>query len=136
MTLRQLMGCSVAAVVGAGAILAPVAAAQATMLSAPHYTTPYVQHIDCAVGAHIGPLGGCILGRDDNPPPVVIERRVDDSPPPVVIERRVDENPAPVVIERRAADAPDSRDADGCASKSITRTDGSGNTETKTKTNC
>jgi hypothetical protein len=134
MTLRQLMGCSVAALVGAGAILAPLASAQASMLSAPHYATPYVQHIDCAVGAHVGPLGGCILG--DNPPPVVIERRVDDNPPPVVIERRVDDNTAPVVIERRAADAPVAPDADGCASKSITKTDGMGNTETKTKTNC
>jgi hypothetical protein len=122
MSVRQLMGCSIAAAVGAGVLLGSVAA-QAAMLSAPRYATSYVQHVDCAVGAHVGPLGGCILGHDDNPPPVVIERRVDD-------------NPAPVVIERRAADAPDLRGPDGCASKSITRTDGSGNSETKTKTNC
>jgi len=109
-SLRQLMGCSAAAVVGAGAMLASVAAAQSTMLPVPRYATPYVQHVDCAVGAHVGPLGGCILGHDDNPPPVV--------------------------IERRAADAPDSRDADGCATKSITRTNGTGDSETKTKTNC
>jgi hypothetical protein len=136
MFLRQLMGCSAAAAVGAGTLLVSAAATQATMLQAPRDVTPYVQQVDCAIGARVGPLGGCILGNDDNPPPVVIERRVDDAPPPVVIERRVDDTPPPVVIERRAADAPDSRDADGCATKSMTRTDGNGTSETKTKTKC
>lgn len=27
--------------------------------------TPYVQQVDCAVGLHIGPAGGCILGNDE-----------------------------------------------------------------------
>jgi hypothetical protein len=106
MSLRQLMGGSAAAIVGAGALLASVVAAPASMLPVSHFATPNVQHVDCAVGAHIGPLGGCIIGNDDHPP---------------------------VVIERRAADAPDS---DGCGTKSVTRTDSSGNSETKTKTNC
>jgi hypothetical protein len=91
-------------------MLASVATADAAMLPVTHIATPYVQHVDCAVGAHIGPLGGCILGDDHSPPPVVIERRATDDPAP--------------------------RDTDGCASKSVTRTDGMGNSETKTKTNC
>jgi homoserine kinase len=110
MTLRQLMGCSAAAAVGAGAMLASIATAEATMLPATNYATSYVQHVDCAVGAHVGPLGGCILGTD-NPNP-------------------------PVIVEHRSADVPAAPDQDGCASKSVTRTDGMGNSETKTKTNC
>jgi hypothetical protein len=106
MSLRQLMGGSAAAIVGAGALLASVVAAPASMLPASHFATPNVQRVDCAVGAHIGPLGGCILGTDDHPP---------------------------VVIERRAADVPD---PNGCGTKSVTRTDADGNSETKTKTNC
>jgi hypothetical protein len=108
MSLRQLMGGSAAAIVAAGTILASVASAQATMLPVVQNPTSSIHHVDCAVGAHIGPLGGCILGND-NPP---------------------------VVVERRAADAPPPGDADGCATKSVTRTDGTGNSETKTKTNC
>jgi hypothetical protein len=77
-------------------------------LPASKCATPPIHHVDCAVGAHIGPLGGCILGND---------------------------NPPPVVVERRAADAPDAHDADSCGTKSVTRTDGTGNSETKTKTN-
>ena len=103
MSLRQLIGCSAAALVGAGAMLASVASTRATMLPVSRYATPYVQHVDCALGAHIGPVGGCILGTDD---------------------------PRPVVVEH-----PDNT-TQGCETKSVTRTDASGNTETKTKTNC
>jgi hypothetical protein len=110
MTLRQLMGGSAAAIVGAGLIVASFASTQAAMLPASHYAAPMVHHVDCAVGAHIGPLGGCIIG-DDGPPP------------------------APVVIERRAVDAPPP-DNSGCATKSVTRTDAAGNSETKTVSNC
>ena len=110
MFLRQLMGCSAAAIVGAGAMLGSVATAQATMLPIPLYAISSVQNVDCAVGAHIGPLGGCILGVDNAPPPVIVERRAVDVTPPV--------------------------EEDGCASKSMTRTDGQGNSETRTKTNC
>ena len=109
MSLHRLIGCSAAALVGAGAMLASVAATQATMLPVSRYATPYVQHVDCAVGAHIGPLGACILGTDDKPP---------------------------VVVEPRAGDAPNPQGADGCATKSVTKTDTEGNSETKTKTNC
>jgi hypothetical protein len=109
MTLRQLLGGSAGTIVGAGTILASIVSAQAAMLPISHYATPSIHHVECAVGAHIGPLGGCILGND---------------------------NPPPVVVERRAADAPDARGTDGCGTKSDTRTDGAGNSETKTKTNC
>ncbi|WP_158818974.1 hypothetical protein [Methylocapsa sp. S129] len=117
MSIRQLLSYSAATVVGAGAILASVASTQATMLPVTHYAASNVQRVDCAVGAHIGPLGACVIGTD-NPPPVVVQH-----------------DQAPVVIERRAADAPPP-DANGCASKSVTRTDGMGNSETKTKTDC
>jgi hypothetical protein len=110
MFLRQLIGYSAAAIVGAGAMLSSVATAQATMLPAPHYANSSVRNVDCAVGAHIGPVGGCILGVDNAPPPVIVERRAVDVPAPV--------------------------EADGCASKSMTRTDGMGNSETRTKTDC
>jgi hypothetical protein len=109
MSLRQLIGCSAAALVGAGAMLASATGAQATMLPVSHYATPYVHQVDCAIGAHIGPLGACILGANDNPP--------------VVVERPIVEAPAPPV-------------ADGCSTKSVTRTDGAGNTETHTSSNC
>jgi hypothetical protein len=109
MILRHLIGGSAAAIVGAGTILASVVSAQAAMLPVPHYAAPSVHQIDCAVGAHIGPLGACVIGNDD-PPPVVVERRAVDAPPPNA--------------------------GDGCATKSVTRTDDMGNSETKTKTNC
>jgi hypothetical protein len=109
MTSRQLIGCFTAALVGSGAMLASVAATQATMLPASRYATPYVQYVDCAIGAHIGPLGGCIIGNDDNPP---------------------------VVVEHRVIDAPDPQATAGCSTKSVTRTDANGDTETRTKTNC
>jgi hypothetical protein len=54
---------------------------------------------------HIGPLGGCILGTDDDHRDKMIERRSADDP-------------------------------DGCTTKTIQRTDGMGNSETRSKTNC
>jgi hypothetical protein len=109
MSSRQLIGCFAAALVGAGAMLASVATTQATMLPVSSYATPYVQYVDCAIGAHIGPLGACIIGHDDN---------------------------SPGVVEHRVIDAPDPQAADGCSTKSVTRTDGNGDSETHTKTNC
>jgi hypothetical protein len=109
MSSRQLIGGLAAALVGAGAILASVAATPATMFPASQFATPEVQRVDCAVGAHIGPLGACIIGQDDNRP-VVVEHRVTDSPGPQATE--------------------------GCSTKSVTRTNDSGDTETHTKTNC
>jgi hypothetical protein len=46
-------------------MFASIVPTQATMYPAAHFTTPYVQHVDCAAGLHIGPLGGCILGNDE-----------------------------------------------------------------------
>jgi hypothetical protein len=109
MSLRQLTGASLAALFGAGALFATVAASQAAMSPIPLHATSSVQKVDCAVGAHIGPLGGCIIGNDDAPGPV---------------------------IEHRSADAPDSRDENGCKTKTVKRTDGMGNSETKSKSNC
>ena len=108
MSHRQLTGVSLAALLGAGTLFVAVTGAQAGMSPIPLRTTSSVQVVDCAVGAHVGPLGGCILGTDDRPP---------------------------VVVEHRSADAP-VRDEPGCTTKSIQRTDDAGNTETKTKTNC
>jgi hypothetical protein len=108
MSHRQLTGVSLAALLGAGTLFVAVTGAQAGMSPAPVRTNSSVQVVDCAVGAHIGPLGGCILGTDDRP----------------------------VVVEHRSADAPDVRNDPGCTTKSIQRTDDAGNTETKTKTNC
>ena len=109
MSLRQLIGCSAAALVGAGVILASVATTQAVTLPVSRHAISNVQHVDCAVGAHIGPLGACIIGNDDSPP---------------------------VVVEHRVVGAPDPQAADGCATKSVTRTDSSGDSETHAKTNC
>ena len=109
MSSRQLIGCLAADLVGASAMLASVATTQATMLPVSRYATHDVQPVDCAIGAHIGPLGACIIGHDDNPP---------------------------VVVEHRVIDAPNPQAADGCATKSVTRTDASGDSETRTKTNC
>jgi len=109
MSLRQLIGCSAAALVGAGAVLASAATTQAAMLPVSRLATPYVQYVECAIGAHIGPLGACIIGNDDN---------------------------QPVVVEHRVVNAPDPQAADGCSTKSVTRTDATGDSETHTKTNC
>jgi hypothetical protein len=104
---RQSRKFSVAAVVGTGAALAWIAAAQAmtpSMQSA--HRMADVQPVECALGAHIGPLGGCILGNDDDRRPVVIERHDSDEPP---------RDPAT---------------PDGCTSRSVTTTDGMGNSQT------
>jgi len=102
MNLHKLVGSSAVAVVAAGTMFASVAPTQAFMFPIARDATPNIQRVDCAVGAHIGPLGGCILGTDD---------------------------PHPAVVERRD-------DSVGCGTKSVTRTDAAGNSETKTKSNC
>ena len=109
MSLRQLIGGSAAALIGAATLLASVATTQAVTLSVTHYRTPPVRQVDCAVGAHIGPVGGCIVGNDNRPP---------------------------VVVEHRLMNAPDPQAADGCSTKSITRTDSNGDSVARTKTNC
>jgi hypothetical protein len=109
MSLRQLTGASLAALFGAGALFATVGASQAAMSTIPVRATSSVQKVDCAVGAHLGPLGGCIIGDDDSPSPV---------------------------IEHRSADAPDLRDQKGCTTKTVKKTDGMGDSETRSKSNC
>jgi hypothetical protein len=71
--------------------------------------TPYIRHVVCVVGAHLEPLGACIIGNDDH----------HDG-----------------VLERRDADSPNRRRDDGCTTKSATTTDANGASKTRTKTNC
>ncbi len=102
MPVHKLLGCSAAAVVAVGATFVSIAPTQATMYPVTHYATPNIQHVDCAAGFHLGPIGTCILGNDD-PHPAVVEHHDDNV---------------------------------GCETKSVTRQDSMGNSETKTKTNC
>lgn len=81
-------------------------AAPLTAATAGLHARPYVHQADCAVGMHIGPVGACI-GDDDRSPP-----------------------PPPAMVEHRSA-APE-----GCETKSVTKTDGMGDSKTKTKTDC
>ncbi len=50
----------------AGALLATLTIAQAAITPAPGalYSPSDIQTVECAVGAHIGPLGACIVGDD------------------------------------------------------------------------
>jgi hypothetical protein len=112
----KLMGGSLAAIVGAGAMLASVTTSQAAMLHVPHHAAGQVHNIDCLLGAHVGPLGGCIGDDNDRHDPA---------------------------IERRAADAPGAtkektitHDENGCSTKTVKETDGMGNSEARSKTNC
>jgi hypothetical protein len=117
MLSRNLVGIS------AVALFAGTIFAYAAPLSAPA-TQPvdsYIHHVDCAVGAHLGPLGACIIGTDDPPPAA-----------PVVIEQRAADVPAPDVTTQKTT----TLDANGCQTKSVTQSDSVGNSETKTKTNC
>ncbi len=107
MFVQKVAGCAAAAAIAAFMTVGPT---QASMYPAVHYGAANVHHVDCAVGFHIGPLGTCVVGVDDRPPPR-------DLPPDRIIEHR-------------------SVDVDGCETKSVHRTDPAGNSETRTKTNC
>src|ERR1700677_1950393 len=74
MPVRKLVGCSAAAVVAVGAMFASIAPTQANMYRITQYSTPYIQHVDCAVGFHLGPLGTCVIGAYD-PGPAAFERQ-------------------------------------------------------------
>ncbi len=100
MFVQKLAGCTAAAAL---AVFLPIGATQAAMSPAVHYGVSNIQHVDCAVGFHLGPVGTCVLGVDNPPPPVVVERPVD---PP------------------------------GCETKSVKRTNGEGDSVTRTTTNC
>lgn len=105
MFVQKVMGCAAAAAIGA---FLSIGCSQAAMYPSFHVGGSNVHRVDCAVGFHLGPVGTCVVGVDNPPPP-----RSDDRP--VVVEHHVDE---------------------GCQTKSINRTDSEGNSETKTKTNC
>ena len=80
MFVQKIAGCSAAAVI---ASLMTLGSAQAAMYPFAAYGDQNVHHVpdvhpvDCAVGFHIGPAGGCVLGTDNPPPPAdrVIEHR-------------------------------------------------------------
>ena len=104
MSLQKLTVCAAATAALAASVW--VIPTQASMYPIARAAKPYIQHVDCAVGFHLGPVGTCVVGAPDAPPP-----------PPVVVDR---------------AAPPDQ----GCETKSITRRDSEGNSETRTKTNC
>jgi hypothetical protein len=64
MVSRKTIGGSLAALVGAGAMLLAATTAQAAMSPSPaaRYSTPDIQLAWCAAGFHVGPLGACIGG--------------------------------------------------------------------------
>jgi len=52
--------------------------AQAAMAPTAHYGAPDVQHIDCAIGFHVGPVGSCIIGNEEHHERVIEEHRATD----------------------------------------------------------
>jgi len=64
MISRKILGGSLAALVGAGAMLLAATTANAAMSPSPaaRYSTPDIQLAWCAAGFHVGPLGACIAG--------------------------------------------------------------------------
>jgi hypothetical protein len=76
MFVQKITGCAAAVAVASIVSMCP---SQAAMSPLVHYGTPNLHHVDCAVGFHIGPLGTCIVGVENGPPPDrVIERRSAD----------------------------------------------------------
>ncbi len=73
MSLRKLLGASVATAAFASFAWAPVS--EAAMLPLVSHAPSHVQHVDCAVGFHLGPIGSCVIETDDGPAPAVIEHR-------------------------------------------------------------
>ena len=55
------------------AIFMSAAPAQAAMTPRIHTGSSMLQHVDCAVGFHIGPAGACVLGAEEEHHDVVIE---------------------------------------------------------------
>lgn len=49
--------------------------AEAAMSPVTHFSDASVQHVDCAVGFHIGPAGACIIGAPEEHHDVVMEHR-------------------------------------------------------------
>jgi hypothetical protein len=80
MSSRHITGISLAALFGAGAILISASAAEAAMSPPATDAASSIHRVDCAVGAHLGPLGACVFGEPDHDNGVVIERRSADEP--------------------------------------------------------
>jgi hypothetical protein len=114
MTRHCLMGSALALA------LASVVPASAGNFARPTSNLP-IQTVGCAVGAHIGPLGACVIGTED-PQPVVVEQRAADVPLPPVR----DESTTRTMTQ----------DSNGCATKTIEKNDGMGNSAAKTQSNC
>ena len=112
MLRHHFLGGSLAVMTAAGALLISAAGAQAAMAPTTQPASSMIQKADCAAGFHIGPVGACV--GDEAPP-----RR------DVIIEH----HDAPRVIERRATD-------EDCRTKTVKRTNGMGDSMTKTKTRC
>ena len=67
MSILKIAGCGAAATL---ASLISIGSTQAAMAPAVNAGNLTIQHVDCAVGFHLGPAGACILGTDnDRPPP-------------------------------------------------------------------
>jgi hypothetical protein len=92
------------------ASLISIGSTQAAMAPALPGLSSNIQHVDCAVGLHLGPAGVCIVGVDNDPPP-----------------RAIVVDPQPVVVDHNDQ---------GCETKSVTRTNSDGASETRTKSNC
>jgi hypothetical protein len=101
--------------------LASTVPASAGTFAAPLNSNLPIQTVGCAVGAHLGPLGACIIGTED-PAPVVVEHRAADVPLPPVR----DESTTRTMTQ----------DSNGCATKTIEQNDGMGNSAAKSQSNC
>jgi hypothetical protein len=72
MSIYKSLGCSTA--VMAGVMLTWVAPTKAFLYPVAPAATSYIQHVDCAAGFHVGPVGTCVIGTDE-PHDRVMERR-------------------------------------------------------------
>ena len=84
---------SIARVFSATSLLTLLAsgASQAAMAPSLHDKTTQVQRVDCAAGFHIGPIGTCIIGLDDERHDTVIEKRATEEGCETKSVRRTDD---------------------------------------------
>jgi hypothetical protein len=73
--MLKITSCAAAAAMAA---FISASSAQAAMTPATHYQAPSVQHVDCDVGFHLGPLGTCIIGTEERHDRVIDEHRAAD----------------------------------------------------------
>lgn len=74
MLVQTLTGCAATAALTAFIALTP---AQAAMVAMPRFDTPRVQKVDCAAGFHIGPIGTCIIGTEEDHHDQVVQHPMD-----------------------------------------------------------